>query len=158
MRSIAFIFLLFGLISCQAVNTNKSDVSKSCFFNEKLMKDTMVFNVFFDFNKYNISASEKQQLFMVVEALKASPEGAKVSLLGYTDQVGKPSYNKRLAENRVKAVKQFIKSHGFKNIDLVEGVGESRLKNDCNDLKNKSERNDCNDEFRRVEVSIYPKQ
>ncbi len=158
MKQIMFIFLLFGLMSCQAVNTHNSDISKSCLFNEKLMKDTMVFNVFFDFNKYNISASEKQQLVMVVEALKASTEGAKVSLLGYTDRIGNTDYNKRLAENRVKAVKNFIESHGFKNIDLVEGVGASQLKSECNTLKSKSERNDCNDEFRRVEVIIYPKQ
>lgn len=157
MKKIVFIFLLIGLASCQAVNTRNSDISKSCLFNETLMKDTMVLNVFFDFNKYNISASEKQQLLMVVEALKASPEGAKVSLLGYTDRVGNAAYNKRLAENRVKAVKSFIESQGFKNIDVVEGVGESQLRSYCNELKSKSERNECNDEFRRVEVIIYPK-
>ena len=157
MKKIIIATMFLFLFSCSSLPNKSGELNKNCFFNESLMSNTQVFNVYFDFNKSSVRLAEKQQLAILIEALKASPENLKISLLGYTDSVGSSKVNKELAKKRVGSVKKFILDQGFKNLDLVEGVGKTSLKNQCNLLKHKSERNECNEEFRRVEVIVYYK-
>lgn len=155
------IFLLlpfFFLASCGTVNKYRSDVDKSCYFNERLMEDTKTFNVYFAFNDDALSTTEKAKLRSGLNLLEILPEDSCISLIGYTDQMGDASYNRKLAKRRVDSVRSYLNDLGYKNVnmDVQEGVGKSRLATHCEDLSRKEKIN-CMAELRRVEVIVlYP--
>jgi OOP family OmpA-OmpF porin len=75
-------------------------------------------NLYFDFNKSNVTTANYQRLVTIARFLEANPN-ANLRVIGHTDKVGTESYNNGLSERRAKAAKKA----------LVEdfGIDESRL-------------------------------
>ncbi len=69
-------------------------------------------NIFFDFNKSVLQTESYAELDRLVETVKQSPN-TKLEIVGHTDNVGTPSANKHLSEDRAKAVKNYLVSKGI---------------------------------------------
>ncbi|MCE2955570.1 MAG: OmpA family protein, partial [Flammeovirgaceae bacterium] len=61
-------------------------------------------NIFFDFNKFEVSEKSKVELKEVADFLRANPQ-LRVEIGGHTDNVGSPDYNLKLSEKRAEAVR-----------------------------------------------------
>jgi len=148
------------LSSCGTVNQYRHDsVDKDCYYNEKLMQDTQTYNVNFDFDSSELTLKERAALRAGLALTNELPKQTCVSLIGYTDPVGKAWYNRKLSQRRVDAVKHYLDELGYRNIkiDIHEGVGRSKLPHNCGDL-NRDEKIKCMAPLRRVEViAVYPK-
>ncbi len=76
------------------------------------------------------SSLSKAALAVIRQAAKDA-KGVKVtgfSVMGHTDTVGNPAYNKKLSVARATAVKNALVAHGFKGKNIVmEGEGETML-------------------------------
>ncbi len=63
--------------------------------------------VYFGFDQYNISASERDKLVEIAEFLQNNQE-ARLLVEGYCDWKGTPAYNKSLGERRATTVKEYL--------------------------------------------------
>ena len=63
--------------------------------------------VYFGFDQYNISASERDKLVEIAEFLQNNQE-ARLLVEGYCDWKGTPAYNKALGERRATTVKEYL--------------------------------------------------
>ena len=82
-------------------------------------------NIFFDNNQYELKPASQIELDDVVRLLKENPQ-VSVQINGYTDNVGKPSDNLLLSQNRALAVVNFLKSKGIAPARLsARGFGET---------------------------------
>ncbi|MCD6067177.1 MAG: hypothetical protein K0S33_2003 [Bacteroidetes bacterium] len=113
------------------------------------------FNIYFDFNKSDITSVSAQQLDEIVSLLNSNEVYASV-LIGYADQQGSETYNKRLSEKRAKAAAAYLKGKDIskKRIKKTEGAGELVLPVHCPDKA-------CEDEqdakSRKVEIRLITK-
>jgi len=64
-------------------------------------------NIFFDFDKATIRPESAVELERLANLLKEIPT-LKIELSGHTDNVGSAEYNKKLSENRAKAVVEYL--------------------------------------------------
>jgi OmpA-OmpF porin, OOP family len=87
-----------------------------------------MFIVFFDWDKYNISAGANDVLDAVAQEIKSRQDVRGITLIGHTDSSGTEKYNQRLSLKRANAVKEGLISRGVA-ADLlhVEGRGENDL-------------------------------
>ncbi|RME24469.1 MAG: OmpA family protein, partial [Deltaproteobacteria bacterium] len=53
---------------------------------------------------------------------------AKLYIAGFTDTVASADYNRRLSENRARAIAQFFRKKGFRHPIYYQGFGERGLK------------------------------
>jgi OmpA-OmpF porin, OOP family len=74
-------------------------------------------NIYFATGKYVLLAKSFKGLNEVAQILKDNPQ-LKMSIDGYTDNVGGDAFNQKLSENRAGAVKKYL---------VKQGVDESRL-------------------------------
>ncbi|MCF8131422.1 MAG: OmpA family protein, partial [Deltaproteobacteria bacterium] len=82
----------------------------------------------FDFNKYQIKTAFYPHLDEIVMVLKQNPDMV-VEIQGHTDNVGSEAYNRKLSENRAKAVKNYLIRKGINDQRLIAvGFGKSRPK------------------------------
>lgn len=83
-------------------------------------------NIFFDINKFELKPASQAELDILVQLLTENPS-VKIEIGGHTDNVGKPSDNLILSNNRAKAVVNYLVS---KNISaqrlLAKGYGETK--------------------------------
>jgi len=83
-------------------------------------------NIFFDINKFELKPASQAELDILVQLLTENPS-VKIEIGGHTDNVGKPSDNLILSNNRAKAVVNYLVS---KNIPaqrlLAKGYGETK--------------------------------
>ena len=87
-----------------------------------------VFLVFFDWDKYNITA-EGQQIIQVAAQQYKAGGSVRLQVTGYTDTSGSPSYNQRLSERRANAVANALAALGVARSDMaVIGRGENDLR------------------------------
>jgi OOP family OmpA-OmpF porin len=83
-------------------------------------------NLFFDFNKSTIQSSSFAELDRLVELLKASPK-MEVEISGHTDNVGNDATNKKLSNDRAKAVRDYLVSKSISSGRLKTiGYGKSK--------------------------------
>lgn len=68
----------------------------------------------FDFDKYAVRRSYKSKLKALAAYVKYDPSIEVVFLHGHTDSKGSKSYNRRLADKRIAAVKKILMAHGAK--------------------------------------------
>lgn len=98
-------------IGLQPIETNASIVLK---------------NIFFDVNKFELKPESQAELDIMVQLLMEN-SSIKIEIGGHTDNVGKPSDNLILSNNRAKAVVNYLVS---KNIPaqrlLAKGYGETK--------------------------------
>jgi len=91
--------------------------------------------IYFDFDKHNIRQDAADELDKVIEVMIKYPE-LKIHATSHTDARGPKSYNKRLSNRRANASVEYIVSKGIDENRLIsEGLGETKLINDCGDGK-----------------------
>jgi peptidoglycan-associated lipoprotein len=85
----------------------------------------LVEHVYFDFDKYSLTADNKAKAVSNASKLSAVSSGTTVKVLGNTDEWGSDEYNYALGLKRATAVKDVLTSNGVTaNISLVS-LGES---------------------------------
>jgi outer membrane protein OmpA-like peptidoglycan-associated protein len=71
-------------------------------------------DILFDFDRFEVKREAFQPLTQAAAIIKsASRPGAKILVNGHTDNVGADEYNRRLSENRAKAVAQWFVSRKY---------------------------------------------
>ncbi len=111
--------------------------------------------VYFDFDKYNIKASEKEKLDRVLVALKSGTiKNARI--IGYTDPIGTRAYNQNLSEKRAQAVLDYLTQNGYKDVQSTElkGLAYDDLVVRCDDVKKRIKRIECLWKNRRTELAF----
>jgi OOP family OmpA-OmpF porin len=83
---------------------------------EKKVKGIKVGNIYFDYDKFELKAQEKEELNQLGKFLQASPQ-AFVALQAFTDNRGTPEYNMKLSRERAEAVADYL----VKNFKLDSG-------------------------------------
>jgi OOP family OmpA-OmpF porin len=95
--------------------TSNNDGGEASF--DYLVKQGIV-NIFFDTNKETPNTASANNLFYIINFLKANPN-AKVRARGFADITGNEKYNQELAQRRAATTKDFIVKSGI-NADRVE--------------------------------------
>lgn len=107
-------------------------------------------DLLFDFDDATLREDAKDLLAEISKELEDYSE-ADVEIHGHTDNQGDPSYNKRLSEDRAKAVESYFQER--EELDhlnfITKGFGETvpLVSNDSEENRAKN---------RRVEILIYP--
>lgn len=115
--------------------------------------------VYFDFNKSTLNASEKTKLDSVSKILLGSKEVESVDIVGYADEIGKTSYNKRLSAKRAQTVKSYLAAKGLKTRKVrVEGLGEVNSVTHCDPKMDRAALISCLAPDRRVEIEVNVKK
>jgi outer membrane protein OmpA-like peptidoglycan-associated protein len=84
-----------------------------------------VFLVFFDWDRYNITAEGMRIIDQAADAYRAGGS-VQLQVTGYTDRSGSPGYNQRLSERRATAVSNALAQRGVARNDMVvSGRGEN---------------------------------
>jgi outer membrane protein OmpA-like peptidoglycan-associated protein len=85
------------------------------------------FQVFFDFNKSDITAAAAKVIQQAADSVKAG-NLTKIDVTGHTDTVGSAKYNQALSERRAAAVKAQLVSDGVPGTEIATtGVGKTGL-------------------------------
>jgi outer membrane protein OmpA-like peptidoglycan-associated protein len=83
-------------------------------------------NIFFDFNKSELTERSFSELNEVAKFLKDNPS-VKVEISGHTDNIGNEVYNKQLSLQRAKAVVDYLISHQVEATRLTQkGYGSQK--------------------------------
>ena len=87
-----------------------------------------VFLVFFDWDKYNITAEGERIIELAAQQYKAGGS-VRLQVTGYTDTTGSAGYNQRLSERRANAVATRLAALGVARSDMVvSGRGMNDLR------------------------------
>ena len=78
---------------------------------------TILKNVFFDTDKFELKPESEAELQKLVSFLNKNPN-IKIEIGGHTDNKGSEEYNLKLSENRAKAVYEFLINNGIKRSSL----------------------------------------
>ncbi|HBJ61371.1 MAG: OmpA family protein [Verrucomicrobiota bacterium] len=86
--------------------------------------------VYFGFDQYNVSATERPKLVEISEFIQSNPK-ARLLIEGYCDWKGTPEYNKSLGDRRATTVKDYLVELGADEgrIETVSIGDESALPN-----------------------------
>jgi outer membrane protein OmpA-like peptidoglycan-associated protein len=85
------------------------------------------FQVFFDFNKADITSAAAHVIQQASDSVKAG-HMTQINVTGHTDTVGSAKYNQALSEHRAAAVKQQLIADGVSGTEIAtSGVGKSGL-------------------------------
>ena len=110
-------------------------------------------NIYFDFNKSNITQQGASELDQLVTIMNDYPEMV-ILIKSHTDSKGSAEYNMKLSEQRAQSTMQYVISKGISKDRLsAKGLGSSEPKIDC--------KSNCTDEEdsqnRRSEFLIIKK-
>lgn len=101
-------------------------------------------NVFFVLGAAMVDAVGRKKVRDHAERLKADPK-LEVTLVGYTDDLGSPSYNLAIAEQRVNAIHKELRSNGVRSSQIRRHVaGPAPLAPACRSTE-------CRRKMRRVQ-------
>ncbi|MDX1974222.1 MAG: OmpA family protein [Rickettsiales bacterium] len=113
--------------------------------------------IYFDFNKAELTESEKTKLNALAKIINDSKRITDVRIVGYTDQFGTDSYNQKLSNKRVDAVTDYLRPLIRLGITPeksdIRGAGKAPT-TECKDVKERKERIACMKEERRVEIVL----
>jgi len=101
--------------------------------NEVIITDNEVIlgNVYFEFNKSNITASGAEELNKLVRVMQENPT-MDIFVKSHTDSKGSIKYNAKLSEQRAQATVQYLVSKGIKKERISgKGFGSSEPKVNC---------------------------
>lgn len=101
--------------------------------NEVIITDNEVIlgNVYFEFNKSNITASGAEELNKLVKVMQENPT-MDIFVKSHTDSKGSIKYNAKLSEQRAQATVQYLVSKGIKKERISgKGFGSSEPKVNC---------------------------
>jgi outer membrane protein OmpA-like peptidoglycan-associated protein len=83
-------------------------------------------NIFFETKKFQLDPKSQTELDKIVQLLNDNPT-LKIEISGYTDNVGNPSDNLSLSNNRAKSVVSYLIGKGIASQRLVaKGYGETK--------------------------------
>lgn len=105
-------------------------------------KETVLNNIFFDLDKYEIKKISEPELNKVVSFLKENPE-IQIAINGHTDNQGSADYNLELSSKRAKAVYNYLVEAGISADRLQSrGYGQSKpvTTNDTEEGRQKNRR------------------
>jgi outer membrane protein OmpA-like peptidoglycan-associated protein len=100
---------------------------------EVIVQDTVVVlnEIYFEFNKSNITKEGAAELDKLVQAMNANPTMV-IMAKAHTDNRGSDQYNMNLSNRRAKATVQYVMSKGIaKDRISGQGYGESEPKVNC---------------------------
>jgi len=87
---------------------------------------TVLNNIFFDFNQFEINPRSYTELNEVIKFLNDNPK-LKVEISGHTDNVGVESYNQQLSQKRAQAIVSYFLSKGISTSRLSQkGLGSQK--------------------------------
>jgi len=138
-----------------AINSGNKVVEISLEPTEVIITDTEVVlnNVYFEFNKSNITEQGAAELDKLVKVMNENPSMA-IFVKSHTDSKGSNEYNLLLSEQRAQATVQYLISKGISVDKLTgKGYGSSKQKIKCDD--NCTEEQDAQN--RRSEFIIVKK-
>lgn len=93
---------------------------------EPQVKIVVIRAIFFDFDKYDLSAHARTKLDELTEVMKLYPELV-VLVTGHTDAKGSDTYNLALSKRRANSAVSYLKEKGIKTEQLqIKGAGESQ--------------------------------
>lgn len=94
---------------------------------------TIIENVYYEYQKWNLLPQTIITLNKVIEVMKVSPD-ITVDLISHTDSRGSNSFNMMLSQKRAQKAVDYIISRGItKNRLVAKGMGELQLVNQCKD-------------------------
>lgn len=94
-------------------------------------EEVVLSDIFFEFDKSNVTKAGAFELDKLVEAMKANP-AMQIMVKAHTDNRGSDQYNMNLSNRRAKATVQYVISKGIAKTRISgEGYGESQPKVDC---------------------------
>jgi len=97
----------------------------------ELNKGIRLENIYYDFDKWNISADAAIELDALVKVMKDNPT-IWIEIDSHTDSRGHDAFNLRLSQKRAESAVAYIISKGInKNRIEARGYGETRLINSC---------------------------
>lgn len=100
---------------------------------DDLAKLLEIGNLYFDFEKYDITPTAALQLEKIAKLMQLYPE-VKIEIKTYTDSRGTTTFNQKLSDNRYKSVINWLKNKGIDAKRLSgKGYGESKIINQCTD-------------------------
>ena len=106
-------------------------------------------NIYFPLGGVTVSTREKAKLQQHAAYLKANSEKS-VTLIGYTDDLGSRSYNVAIAEQRVAAVREVLRSYRVPPGQIHRySVGSEKTPSACKTPR-------CRQKMRRVELVYSP--
>ncbi|MEW5677537.1 OmpA family protein [Flavobacterium enshiense] len=104
-------------------------------------------DIFFEYNKSNITKSGAFELDKLVQVLKNSPSMV-IMVKSHTDNRGTDSFNMNLSERRAKSTVQYVISKGIaKDRISGQGFGESEPKVQCTDCSEEEHAKNRRSEF-----------
>ena len=130
------------LFQSNTFNYQKGDSSKSIqrdFLLSPIKEGatTVLNNIFFDTDKYELTDNSKTELKKVVDFLKSNPT-IKIQIEGHTDNVGDKNYNLELSLKRAVSVQTFIINQGItQNRISSKGFGSTQPKFENNSDENR---------------------
>ncbi len=103
---------------------------------------TVLNNIFFDYNSYELKEKSVTELQEVINLLQDNPE-LNVEIGGHTDNVGSKEYNHTLSLNRARAVLDYLILHNIEDLRvLIKGYGavQPLVPNDSEENRSKNRR------------------
>ncbi len=100
---------------------------------ESIVTETQVVlkDIYFEFDKHNITREGAFELDKLVEAMKANPEMV-IMVKAHTDNRGSNAYNMALSDRRARSTVQYVRSKGIEAARISgKGYGETEPKVDC---------------------------
>lgn len=117
-------------------------------------------NIFFDLDKATLRPASTAELERLTKLLNDNPT-IKIEISGHTDSQGDNVYNKKLSENRAKAVVDYLITKGISTSRLTfAGFGEEKLMvsdAEIAKMKTRTEKEDAHQQNRRTEFKITSK-
>ncbi|WP_186645604.1 peptidoglycan-associated lipoprotein Pal [Fluviispira vulneris] len=81
--------------------------------------------IYFDFNKYDIRADQKETANKMAETLKAN-SSMRIRIEGHADERGSTEYNMALGQKRAKSLENYLKANGVTNSIETISYGKER--------------------------------
>jgi OOP family OmpA-OmpF porin len=83
-----------------------------------IQAQTSSLNVYFDFNKYELTGAARAQLDSFAQAEKGNLSRGVIDLSGHCDGIGSDQYNDQLSKRRVNTVKKYFRDLGLANSQI----------------------------------------
>ncbi len=80
------------------------DAMANAIRNGTIPPEAVLATVYFDFDRYNVSSTERGK----IDAVAARVKGTKVIIAGYTDHFGTEEYNLGLSDRRAQSVRDYL--------------------------------------------------
>ncbi|MEM6361592.1 MAG: OmpA family protein [Bacteroidota bacterium] len=118
---------LFSSLSFDYTRDNPEPIEKDITLNPiELGASTILNNIFFDTDSYDLRPQSKTELYKVIRFLNGNPL-VRIEISGHTDNIGSADYNLRLSKDRAKSVFNYLIDSGIPSDRLkFEGYGSKR--------------------------------